>query len=470
MRKIRITDITIRENDSLSFKEKVEMAKIMDQINFSSIELSKITNPEMDALLIKTLTTTVKDNRIVCPVELDKEKIKAVWGCLKKAKRPVLKVEIPTSIVQMEYVCHKKPTEVLKMVSEYVAEAKKYCGDVEFSAGDATRAEEDFLHKCVKAAIDAGATKITLCDTAGTMMPDEFEDFVEDVIDEVPEIKDICLSVEVTNELDMATACAFAAIEAGADEIKTAIKNDRYPQIEDVINVIDKRGNDIKITSTIRKTELSHAISKMSWITAPKNKGVSEAVTAISDNNSSIDLSISLTMDDDVTTVAKAAKKIGYDLSPEDKINVFAAFQRVATKKDTVGRKELEAIIATESLKIPATYEVKSYVINSGNIIKATANICLEKDGEEFSGVFVGDGPIDAAFMAIESILGHHYELDDFQIQAVTEGREAMGQALVKLRADNGKLYSGSAVSTDIIGASVRAYINAINKIIYEEA
>ena len=168
-----------------------------------------------------------------------------------------------------------------------------------------------------------------------------------------------------------------------------------------------------------------------------------------------------------VSTVSAAVRKLGYDLSEEDDERVFEAFRRVAAKKP-VGAKELDAIVASSALQVPATYKLISYVINSGNVITASAHIELEKDGEKLSGIALGDGPIDAAFLAVEKILGHHFELDDFQIQAVTEGREAMGSALVKLR-DNGKLYSGNGISTDIIGAAVRAYINALNKIVYGE-
>ena len=138
-------------------------------------------------------------------------------------------------------------------------------------------------------------------------------------------------------------------------------------------------------------------------------------------------------------------------------------------KKSVVSAKEMDVIVASTAMQVPSTYRIESYVINSGNVITATANITLEKDGQKLRGVSVGDGPIDAAFLAIEQVIGHHYELDDFQIQAVTEGREAMGSALVKLRAD-GKLYSGNGISTDIIGAAIRAYISALNKIVYEEA
>ena len=158
---------------------------------------------------------------------------------------------------------------------------------------------------------------------------------------------------------------------------------------------------------------------------------------------------------------------MGYDLSEDDNAKVYEEFLRVAAKK-SVGSKELEAIVASVALQVEPTYKLVSYVINNGNIIPASAQIRVSKGDMVIDGVCIGDGPIDAAFLAIEQIIGHHYELDDFQIQSVTEGKEAMGSALVKLRS-GGKLYSGNGISTDIIGASIRAYINAVNKIVYEE-
>ncbi|MBQ3169474.1 MAG: 2-isopropylmalate synthase, partial [Clostridia bacterium] len=165
--------------------------------------------------------------------------------------------------------------------------------------------------------------------------------------------------------------------------------------------------------------------------------------------------------------VARAASLLGYQLSDEDMARVFEAFTAFVQKKP-VGSRELDAIIANVALQVPPTYRLSSYVENSGNIISATAHVVLDKNGESVQGLSTGDGPIDAAFMALERIVGHHYELDDFQIQSVTGGREAMGEALVKLR-DGGKLYSGRGISTDIIGASIRAYLNALNKIVYRE-
>ena len=177
---------------------------------------------------------------------------------------------------------------------------------------------------------------------------------------------------------------------------------------------------------------------------------------------------ISLDDKDDVEAVRDATVKIGYDLSDEDVNKVYAEFLRVAANK-RVGAKELDAIVASVALQVPATYVLESYVINNGNIIRASAQITLSVNGEKKQGVMLGDGPIDAAFLCLEQIIGTHYELDDFEIQSVTEGKEALGSALVKLRKD-GKLYSGKGISADIIGASIRAYLSAVNKIAYEEA
>ena len=147
---------------------------------------------------------------------------------------------------------------------------------------------------------------------------------------------------------------------------------------------------------------------------------------------------------------------------------VYEAFKVIADKKEKVGAKELDAIVASAAMQVPPTYVLESYVVNAGNIISATAHLKLKKGDKVQEGVSLGDGPIDAAFLAIEQITGQHYELDDFQIQSVTEGREAMGQTVVKLRSE-GKVYSGRGISTDIVGASIHAYLSALNKIVYEE-
>ena len=186
------------------------------------------------------------------------------------------------------------------------------------------------------------------------------------------------------------------------------------------------------------------------------------------DNGVREDSELYLTAHDDLTAVLKVAASLGYDLNEEDGASVYAAFREIAAKREKVTARELDAIVASAAMQVPPAYTLDSFVVTAGNTISATANIRLIRDGKALAGVSLGDGPIDAAFLAIEQITGQHYELDDFQIQAVTEGREAMGQTIVKLRS-SGKVYSGRGISTDIVGSGILAYINALNKIVYEE-
>ena len=470
MKKIAVSDITLREcanstEHSLSFREKIEMAKLMDKLHFNSIEMPEIKNVSTDVLLIKTIASLMKHSEVIAPVGNDTAGVETVWNCVKGAKRSALKVSIPVSAVQMEFKCAKKPPLVLKMIEELVSECKKYTDNVEFSAEDAVRGEKTFLYDAINAAIKSGASRINICDSEGTLLPDEFSAFVNGIYDNIDGMSNLTFSVEVSDQLNMSTACAFSAIAAGAAQIKTTVADFKFPSIENVMSVFRLRGDSLKVSSKIKTTELQRTVAQMKRIlnttkseNSPFDNGVNE-----------VEEVLTLDKNDTITTVIKAVKKLGYDLSENDSAAVYDAFKRVAAKKDFVSTKELEAIVASTALQVEPTYIIDSYVINSGNIITATANIKLKKDGETVSGVSVGDGPIDASFLAIEQIVGHHYELDDFQIRAVTEGREAMGSSLVKLRSASGKLYSGTGISTDVIGASIRAYVSALNKIAYEE-
>ena len=217
------------------------------------------------------------------------------------------------------------------------------------------------------------------------------------------------------------------------------------------------------ITTGINVTELSRTATQIKTIA--KNR---RSDTTPFDNKIGEETKVAISKDSDIADISKAVKELGYTLSDDDMAKVYEAFLSTAAKKE-VGAKELEAIVASEALQVPPTYTLVSYAVNCSNVIAPTAHIIVEKNGNELCGLSTGDGPIDASLLALEQIVGCHYELDDFQIQAVTEGREAMGEALIKLRFD-GVLYSGRGISTDIMGASIKAYLNALNKIVYEEA
>ncbi|MBQ5581482.1 MAG: hypothetical protein IIT43_09570, partial [Clostridia bacterium] len=299
----------------------------------------------------------------------------------------------------------------------------------------------------------------------GIFLPDEFAAFVTGLKENVSEMENVELYVQVSDEMGMGIACAAAALSAGANGVKCTAVPAGYPTLDQVATLVQKKGADMDIAASLKTTDLQRTISQLSRILAP----VEESESSFKNVALGDVPGVTLDANDTISDVTAVVRQMGYDLSEEDNAKVYEAFLRVANKKHFVGTRELDAIIASTAMQVPSSYHIKNYVINSGNVITATANVLVEKDGEEIRGVGVGDGPIDAAFDAIEQIIGHHYELDDFQIQTVTEGKDAMGSALVKIRAD-GKVYSGSGISTDIIGASIRAYISALNKIVYDEA
>ena len=465
MRQIVISDATMKQSSEdfrLTFKEKIELSKLLDKLGVNLIELDAIKNPRIDSLLIKSIVAAVSNSRIAVPVELlNEENLEKTWAALKNAKQPRLQVCAPTSAVQIEYLFHKKPDAMLDAIRATVAACRALCDDVEFVADDATRSDSDFLIKAVETAIDAGAGTVTLCDTAGTMLPSEFAAFIRAQYEAIPSLHDVTLGVCCANTIAMADACAVMAIAEGAGQIRATAYTLSEASVTNVTRILTAKADSLGASIGVNATQLSRIIAQIEWLC---QTGKAQASTMGTEN----DDSIFLTAYDTEEAVAAATARLGYDLSDEDAKKVYAAFKQIAEKKEKVSFKELDAIVASSAMQVPATYKLDTYVITSGNTISATAHIKLMKNDTPVEGVYIGDGSIDAAFQAIEKITGCHYELDDFQLQAVTEGREAMGQTVVKLRAGD-KVYSGRGISTDIVGAGIQAYLSALNKIVYEE-
>lgn len=459
---IKIADRTLcRQNSSFSFKEKIEIARQLEKLCVNAVELPQIENVKTDTLLIKTIASFVKNSVLSVDVGMTAEGVENAAAALQTAAKPRLRIELPVSTVGMEYTCHKKAPKMLETVKELVSLAKQKCEDVEFCAVDAARAEREELKAFLTAAAENGATTITVCDSAAEMMPDSFKEFIAEIKKMLADFN-VNIGIMCSNKNGLAAANAVTAVMSGANTVKTDVGADSVP-LETFAGIIKNCGTSYDFASNIKYTELNRIIKQINWIIA-NAKNEKSAVTVVDIDESGIKLD----KNDEQSAVITAVMKLGYDLSEEDSGKVYEEFLRVAEKKN-VGAKELEAIVASVALQVPPTYKLVNYVINNGNIISASAQITLEKNGEQIKGICIGDGPVDAAFLAIDQIIGHHYELDDFQIQSVTEGKEAMGSALVKLRS-GGKLYSGNGISTDIMGASIKAYIGAVNKIVYEEA
>ena len=463
MKKICITDMTLRraaENRLLGFKERVELAKLLDKLNISALELPALSGSKADSIFVKTLCSVITGTTLAQPAGLTAEEADAAWKALEKARRPRLVIDAPISSVQMEYIARKKPPQMLAAIESQVKHCAALCKDVEVSFQDATRAETEFLCQAIRIAIASGASAITLCDTAGVLLPDEFAAFLAGLYEQVPEMKDAFIKVSCNDAMELAGASAVKAFSMGAEGVKTCFIGSQSPKLSTICHILKVRGESIGLYTTARITELERTVGRILNLLgteAPEAPGAA----------ASSDEGVTYDAGDSLTVIADAVRKLGYELTDDDMVRVYEEFLTLAAKR-SVTAKELDAIVAASAMQVPAAYQLQSFVINSGNIITSTASVRLEKDGATIEGISFGDGPIDAAFKAIEQVTGRHYELEDFRIDAVTEGKEAIGRAIVKLRYD-GRLYSGSGVSTDIIGAAIRAYLGAMNKIVYEE-
>lgn len=462
MKQIKITDITLKKlaqdrELSLLFREKTAIAACADSLGADAIELAPIQSLREDTIIYKTIAQNVGSSILAIPVGITREDAGNAWEAVKEAKKPRLQVEVPTSTVQMEYLYHMKADKMLAKIEELTKAAKELCDDVEFSALDATRADEEFLIAAVKAAAANGAGMITICDCAGIALPEEIAALVKKVKAAVS----VPIYVQVSDRINMAVAVAASAIAAGADGLKCGMAGKDVLLMGELSDAVAARGETMGIQVGLQNTRIHASIDDL--LDSISHEGY-ESETAVSEKKK-----ILLDADSTISQVAQAAEVLGYELSDEDCGNVFKALQQVCEKKGSVGAKEFEALIASSAMQAPSTYHLESYTTNCGNLNGAMSQVTLKRGDEILTGVSIGDGPIDSVFLAIEQCVGYHYELDDFQVQAVTEGKEALGSALVRLR-NNGKLYSGNGTSTDIVAASIRAYINALNKIVFEEA
>ena len=458
MRKLYVSDITLRVLDetletALSFRERLTIASRLEKSGVNTIELPALTGSKENAVIFRTIAEAVECG-IAVPVGFSEESVAAAWNTVHSAAHPILQVILPVSTVQMEYLYHLKAPKMLAKIAQLCKAASAVCADVEFGASDATRAEAGFTAQCCQTAVQNGAKSVTLCDDNGCCFPGELAQLVAGV----------CAScraevfVQPSNALSMAASCCVEALKAGASGVKTSGKGN-YLRADTLADILRAKGSALELTSSLDDTAIHNIFENLF---TPDS-----ALVKTGDSPASGQDTLTLDAGCTISDISAAVGSLGYELSDEDLGKVYDDFKRTAQKKSAIGARELEAIIAASAMKVPSTFHLVSYVVTSGNITSAMANVTLERDGEKISGVSTGDGPIDAAFFAIEQIIGHHYELDDFQIQSITKGREALGSSLIRLRA-GGKLYSGNGLSTDIVGAAIRAYINALNKIVYE--
>ena len=460
MKNIILNDVSLKEclkNESinLTFKEKLDFVKRLCELGLNVIELPYPTE-KVEEVLIKTICACTSNAEISISVKNEVE-IEGASSILSNAKKSRISINVPVSPVYMEYYTAKKPKAVIEIVKglTQLASAKKCACEVNFL--DATRADFNFLCEAIKTAIEFGAKIIAITDLAGEMAPDEYKQFMFKLFESVPELKNVSVSVQISDDYSMAMASIFSALESGVDEVKVSTISglglvDFSVFAKSMEFLATKKG----FTCGINKTLVGKTLTRIETILAKRS------VFSANANQEQVEISNDISKEDFLATIANN----GYELTEEDFEKVYEEFKRIAERKQ-VYLADLEVIIANVSMQVPETFVLEKFSVNSSNVLQATANIVLTKNGKEISGLSYGNGAVDACFLALENIVGEHFELEGFEIGAVTEGKEAMAQAIVKLRSE-GKIYVGRGISTDVIGASIRGYVNTINKIVYE--
>lgn len=496
-KKVIIFDTTLRDGEqcpgaSLNIKEKVEIAKQLVVLGVDIIEAGFPISSPGDFESVKTIAKSVK-GPVVCGLARSIEKdIDAAYNAVKFNGRPRIHVFLATSKIHMKYKLKKAEDEILRLAVASVKYAKSKLSDVEFSPEDASRTERQFLYKVVEAVIDAGARTVNIPDTVGYTTPFEFSDLIRGIAENVPNIGKCVISVHCHNDLGLSVSNSLAAILNGARQVECTInglgERAGNASLEEIVMAIRTRNDifrgfytDIN-TKEIYKT--SRLVSKLTGMPVQPNKAIVGANAFAHESGIHQDgvlkerITYEIMKPEDVgfeeskIVLGKHSgrhafdarlKRMGVDLNKAELDKAFERFKKLADKKKEIFDEDLETIIDEEIMKAPEKIHLVHFHIASGDQVKPTAEISIKYNGKIVDARSTGDGPVDACYKAVDRITGITGKLMDYQIRSVTRGKDALGEVSVKVES-KGKVFSGRGASTDIIEASIKAYVNAVNK------
>jgi len=501
MEVIRIFDTTLRDGEqspgaSLNIKEKLLMAKQLAKLRVDIIEAGFPIASPGDFEAVKEISKTIKGPIIAGLARAKKEDIEEAWKALKHAEKPRIHTFIATSEIHMKYKLQKTRSEVLRDAVKAIKLAKKYTEDVEFSPEDASRSDRKFLATVAEAAIDAGATTLNIPDTVGYAMPREFGELIKYLKEEVSNIDKAILSVHCHNDLGLAVANSIAAIENGARQVECTIngigERAGNASLEEIVMGIYIRKDLLPFKTNIKTTEIynsSRLFSRLTGLHVQVNKAIvgknafaheagihqhgvlKKALTYEIMTPKLVGVKEShlvLGKHSGRHALIKRYKELGYDLTKEELDRAYAIFTDLADKKKVIFNEDLEAIIDDEIRTVPEIFKLLSLQVISGDKAFPTATVRLKKNNNIFQESAVGDGPVDASCIAIDKITKVKGKFLDYSIRSVSAGKEAVGEALVKVKF-NDKVLTGKGASTDVIFASAKAYLNALNKFLSKD-
>ncbi len=499
VRLIRIFDTTLRDGEqcpgaSMNVEEKFLIARQLARLGVDVIEAGFAFSSPGDFEAVQRIGREVKGPIICSLARARPEDIDRAWEALKTAHLPRIHTFISTSDIHLRYQFRMSREQALEQATAMVKRAKGYLEDVEFSPMDASRSDPEYLYRVIEAVIKVGATTVNIPDTVGYALPEEFGVLIRNIREHVSATDRIVLSVHCHNDLGLAVANSLAAIRNGAGQVECTIngigERAGNASLEEIVMTLRTRREFFQADTRIVTEEIiktSRMVSGITGMVVQPNKAIvgdnafahesgihqdgllKERLTYEIITPASIGLGKSkLVMGKHSGRHAFKTKleEMGYSLSEEDLNKAFARFKKLADQKKEVFEEDIEAIIADEIYKIPETYTLRYLHVSSGTEEEPTATIRIEVAGELIEKMGKGDGPVDATYKTIASITKTESRLLNYAVKAITGGTDALGEVTVHLEED-GKKFIGHGSDTDIIVASAKAYINAINKLAY---
>ncbi len=497
--KIIIFDTTLRDGEqspgaSMNMQEKLRLAQQLVKLRVDVIEAGFPVASPGDFECVRNIAENIKDVQIAGLARCSVKDIDTAWNALKSGTNPRIHTFLATSDIHLKYKLKKSREEVLELAVASVKHAARYTSNVEFSAEDASRSDLDFVCKVFAAVIDAGATTLNFPDTTGYALPDEFGAQIRYLVEHIPNIHKAVLSVHCHNDLGLAVANSLAAINNGARQVESTInglgERAGNTAMEELVMAIKTRAGRLNVHTDIVTEHIyptSRLVTTITGIPVQPNKAIvganafahesgihqdgvlKERTTYEIMNPKDIGIStgnIVLGKHSGRHALRDRVTEMGYNLTEEELNRVFSRFKEIADVKKEMFDEDLEAILMDEVLRIPESYVLMHLGVMSGSKSLPTAAVKLRIGGEEVEQSSIGIGPIDATFKAIAGLTQTSSKLLYFSVSSITGGTDAQGEVMVRIE-DNGKVVVGQGADPDIITAAAKAYLNALNRLVF---
>ncbi len=499
--KVIIFDTTLRDGEqcpgaSMNLREKMEVARQLERLNVDVIEAGFPVISDGDFEAVQKIATEIKGPVICGLARCVSKDIDAAGAAIKPAgDRGRIHVFLATSAIHREFKLNKAREEIIRLAVEGVKRAKALCRDVEFSPEDGSRTEPEFLAQVVQAVIEAGATTVNIPDTVGFAVPEQYAALISYLKSNVRAIDDAIISVHCHNDLGLAVANSLAAVKAGARQVEGTINGigERAGNValEEVVMALKTRGDYFGgVTTGVNTHEIvksSRLVSRMSGLMVQRSKAIvgenafahssgihQDGILKKRETYEIMDpreigwgeTELPLTKHSGRHAVAKRLEHLGYRLSDKELASVFDRFKDIGDKKKFVYDDDLSALVNDSMDDHTEGYALDYIHVASGSSTIPTATVRLKRGTEILQDSSPGNGAVDAAMKAIDRILNQQGNLVEYNVQAVTQGKDALGEVTIKCDFGKGTLVTGKGASTDVIEASARAYLNAVNRIL----